>query len=93
MDGTTRTKHFDTRFQQRGLNQTVVEALFCYGIGRKTRDGAESISFTKSVLREIRNGLGSDTFKMCEKLKNAYVVVSDDGALITVARSHRRTVH
>lgn len=93
MDGITRTKHFDRRFQQRGLNSTIVEMLLNYGAGRRTRDGAESLSFTKDALHEIRADLGEAVFKACERLRNAYLVVSADGVLITVARSYRRTVH
>jgi hypothetical protein len=93
MNGITRTRHFDHRFQQRGLNATIIEMLLNYGVRRRTRDGAESLSFTKDVLHEIRTDLGDTVFKACERLRNAYLVVADDGMLITVARSYRRTVH
>lgn len=93
MDGITRSKHFDTRFQQRGITSVVAQTLLNYGAGRKTRDGAESLSFTREVLAEIKADLGPHIFKMCERLKNAYIVVSDEGALITVARSYRKVLH
>lgn len=91
MNGITRTKHFDQRFQQRGLNETVVMALLYYGERRSTRHRADSLIFTKTALLEIRNDHGPAIFKACEKLRNAYIIVKD-GMLITVARS-RRTIH
>lgn len=91
MNGITRTKHFDQRFQQRGLNEIVVRALLYYGEHRSSYHGADSLIFTKAALIEIRNDHGPAIFKACEKLRNAYIIVKD-GTLITVARS-RRTIH
>lgn len=91
MDGITRTKHFDQRFQQRGLKEIVVRALLYYGEPRSSRGGADSLIFTKSALIEIRNDHGSAIFKACEKLRNAYIIVKD-GKLITVARSLGKTI-
>lgn len=93
MNGIISTKHFEQRFQQRGMNQIVVMALLRYGVARKTRDQASSLVFTKAALAEIKNDLGRTTFLACEKLRNAYIVMSEEGALITVARSYRRTIH
>lgn len=92
MDGMTYSKHFQHRFQQRGITSTVLRALLRYGVGRKCRNGCESLMFTKDALAEIRNDLGHGVFKACEKLRNTYIVVSEDSVLITVARaagSHR----
>jgi hypothetical protein len=92
MDGMTRTKHFDQRLQQRGLNEAVVMALLQYGAARRTRDGAESLFFSKAAMAEIRSDCGLSVFKQCEKLRNAYLIVSD-GVLVTVARSYRKIAH
>lgn len=93
MDGIKRTKHFEQRFQQRGLTSIVVETLLQYGAARRTYGGAESFTFTTDVLAEIRSDLGDVIFKACERLKTAYVIVSDGGTLITVAHKRRKTVH
>lgn len=91
MNGITRTKHFNRRLQQRGLNEVVVMALLQYGECRSSQHGVESLIFTKSALADIENDFGSTVLKMCERLRNTYLIVSD-GVLITVARSYR-TVH
>ena len=93
MDGITRTEHFEQRVQQRGLSELVVETLLQYGLERRTRGGAESLTFTKKVLAEIRTDLGDTVFKACDRLRNAYIVLSDEGTAITVARSHKKFVH
>lgn len=93
MDGITFTKHFDRRYQQRGMTSLVFDMLLKYGATRRTRGGAESLTFTKDTLAEIRADVGDAIFKACERLKNAYIVLSDDGTAITVARSYRKAVH
>lgn len=92
MNGITRTKHFDQRFQQRGLNEIVVTALFYYGERRSSRHGIDSLIFTKTALIEIRNDHGPTIFKACEKLRNVYLII-EGGTLITVARSRGKAVH
>jgi hypothetical protein len=87
MNGITRTKHFDQRFQQRGMKHVVVMALLRYGERRSSRHGIESIIFTKTALAEIRSDCGSSMFKACEKLKNTYIIMSEGGVLITVVRN------
>lgn len=93
MDGIIRSEHFEYRFQQRGLTELGVETLLQYGSSRRTRDGARSLTFTKDVLAEIRADLGDRAFKACDRLKNAYIVLSDEGTAITVARSYRKVTH
>lgn len=93
MDSITRTKHFNRRCQQRSVNDIVVWALLNYGERYSSRHGIDSLIFTKAALVEIRNEHGSLIFKACEKRRNAYLIASEDGTLITVARSYRKTVH
>lgn len=93
MHGLKYTKHFQHRAKQRGVNAIVVSVLLKYGVSRLSRSGVDSIFFTNDALQEIKNDYGPSLFKMCEKFKNTYIIMSDDGALITVARSYRRSVH
>ena len=92
MDGMTYTKHFQQRSQQRCINGHVIDALLRYGEPNTCRRGIEGLIFTKKALSEIRNEAGPAVFKMCEKVRNAYIIVSSEGVLITVARSYRGTV-
>jgi hypothetical protein len=93
MDSITRTKHFDRRFQQRGITDVVIWALLYYGERRSSQHGIDSLILTEAALVEIKNEHGSTVLKACEKQRNTYLIVSDNGMLITVARSHRRTIH
>ena len=93
MHGFTTSKHFMQRAQQRGVPYTVVHSLVYYGERRKSVGGADRIYFTKESLRDVHNDFGRETFRMCERYKRAYLVISDDGIIITVAHAYRKTVH
>ena len=94
MHGLTYTKHFQQRAQQRSVNRAIVEALLKYGEAKHSKRGIDSLIFTKKSLVEIRNDYGLGFFQKCAKFKNTYIILSDEGVLITVARSYRRrTVH
>ena len=90
MDGLIYTNHSRRRFQQRGFRDVVVLALLDYGERRQCRGGVESLFFSKRALADIRHEQGPTVHKMCEKLRNAYLIVSEQGVLITVARSYKR---
>ena len=76
MNGFTRTKHFEKRSQQRCVNYIIVQALLEYGEQRSSKNGIDSLIFTKKALTEIKNDYGPSVFKACEKLRNTYIIVS-----------------
>lgn len=92
MNGIKETNHFRQRFQQRGLNRTVVMALLSHGESHWSQHGIDRLIFTKSALREIRTDYGLDVYKMCEKLRNAYIIISRGAVLVTVARAYGRSI-
>ena len=92
MHGMFESKHYLARSQQRCIKRVVSEILLYYGESRSCRGGADGLFFSRDSLREILSDLGTPTFKMCEKFRNTYLIVSDDSVLITAARSYR-TVH
>jgi hypothetical protein len=92
MHGLKHTKHFQQRAQQRGVSAMVVSALLKYGEAQSSKRGVDSLVFTSSALADIRNDYGLSVFKLCERFKNTYIIMSDDGVLITVARSYRKSI-
>jgi hypothetical protein len=87
------TNHLLLRMQQRGIRNNIVENLVKYGEVRKSRHGIDSIVFTKKSLEEIKSECGYDAYKKCERQKNTYLIVSDDGVAVTVAHSYRHSIH
>ena len=90
MNGVRQTNHFQQRYQQRGMKSTVVMALLSHGECHWSQHGTDRLIFTKSALNEIRIDYGFDVYKMCEKLRNAYIIISQGAVLVTVARAYGR---
>lgn len=78
------TVHAQTRCQQRAISPVVVETLLSYGQQRR-HHGADIYYFDKQARSRAAAALG-DGFKRLEKRLNSYLVVSDDGQLITAGR-------
>lgn len=81
------SRHFQYRAQQRSMNKVVLICLMKYGKSQNTRNKCEKIYFDKAALSEIYAD-SPDTYRILEKHKNSYIVVSDDGCLVTAVRSY-----
>ncbi len=82
------TNHAQARCQQRSISADAVDALMAYG-ELKRRSGADVYFLTKRARARANRGLG-ERYRVLEKALNSYVVVSDDGAIITAAKRHHR---
>ncbi|TXL70857.1 hypothetical protein FHP25_32655 [Vineibacter terrae] len=83
------TAHGAARCRQRGIQQEVVDVLLDYG--RQGRHlGAEVIFMNKKARLHARRELGERMFARIADRLDAYLVVSDDGAIITGAQRLKR---
>ncbi len=85
------TAHASARMQQRAFPRYVVEAIIQYGAGQVVQ-GAESIMLDRRALRmaaEVDNRLAIEL----ERYRGAYVIVGEQGQVVTVARRKRRLKH
>ncbi len=86
------TDHARSRVQQRGIPEPVIEGLLSFGRTTHDHHGSEVLYFdhqARSVLRKI---WGSETYKRLEQKLDAYLVVGDDGSIITVGHRTKRIV-
>ena len=83
------TAHAAGRCQQRGIKGEVVEAILAYG-ERQWRRGAEVCFMTRQARALARAMLGPERFARIADRLGCYVVVSDEGAVITVAQRRQR---
>lgn len=82
------TVHAQTRCQQRSISSEVVDALLAYG-ERRRHDGADVYYLTKAARSRVAGALGT-RYRRIERALNSYIVVSDDGQVITAARRYCR---
>jgi hypothetical protein len=81
------THHAVVRMQQRSIPPAVVELLLDFGTATPVGGGACSYRFTKDSWAEAKAALGAAAVAF-ERYRNAYVVESSDGAVVTVAWLH-----
>lgn len=81
------SKHAAVRMQQRRIPTIVVDLLLDYGAATQVGGGATSYRFTASTFDEAMSALGGRAADYC-KYRNAYVVESRDGVVITAAWLH-----
>ena len=78
------TQHAETRIQQRGIPHAAVDAILSYG-RRRRHHGADVYFLDKKSRGRMAQALGSKMYSKLERSLNSYLVVSDDGAIITAA--------
>lgn len=92
MDTATLSRHALARTTQRGIRREVIDIVLSYGC-RKRRHGA-SVFFMDGHSREAaRDDLGRRTYAKIEGKLGVYVVVADDGTIVTCAHVLRRILN
>ena len=81
------SEHAIHRSQQRSIPEIVIACLIEYGQAIPVRGKAISYTLTAEALREAKSDLPERDYQYLEKKKNAYVIVSDEGTVITTAWS------
>lgn len=83
------THHAQVRMQQRGIPMAAVDALLAYGHQRRHR-GADVYYLDRRGRAQMARDLGRDRCRQLEKSLDSYLVVSDEGDIITAAHRHHR---
>jgi hypothetical protein len=79
-----------TRQQQRGIPQVVVDWLLELGATEHTHDGAEILYFDKAARKRLNHYLGGGPlFSRAEEYLDTYAVISR-GKVITVGHRYNR---
>ena len=79
------TEHAAERAADRSIPEIGRWLLLEFGTRRRVGKGAESYFFDKQSWREVERFLGTWRLTKMDQLKRAYLVVSDEGAAVTVA--------
>ncbi|MGE0718216.1 MAG: hypothetical protein AB7P02_22405 [Alphaproteobacteria bacterium] len=82
------TQHAAVRCRQRGIRPEVIDVLLTFG-RRRHRHGAEVCFMDKPGRDHARRALGSAYARIVDRL-DAYVVLADDGAIVTAAPRRAR---
>lgn len=82
------TAHARVRMQQRGIPPAALDLLLDFG--RETHDhrGCLIVRFDKRSRRLARRALGPERYRRLERCFNAYAVVAEDDAVVTVGHRY-----
>ncbi|MCX9154603.1 hypothetical protein OPU71_00525 [Niveibacterium sp. 24ML] len=87
------THHAMKRMQQRGIPERVLPLLFEYGEEAYDHRGTATLYFTKRSRQRLASIVPRDELKRLSNALNAYVVVDQDGAVVTVGHRTQRINH
>ena len=84
------TTHALKRCQQRGVSTELCDLVLDYGEFRYDKHGARICFLTKRTIRKIRDKIGSELEKDCERKSRLFVVESlDNQSVITVGYAYK----
>jgi len=88
----TITKHAQVRMKQRSISPKLLQALIDFGNCRRSHS-TNVLFLTREGLDDIRATWERESYKLVERKRHAYVVIGDDGFIITAAYGrHRKKV-
>ncbi|NJR80535.1 hypothetical protein [Sphingomonas corticis] len=85
--GTKLSKHAALRSQQRSMSPDIIDAVIDFGKERHACGGCFSYSFTDRTWRRFVDAMGPAARRL-ERARSAYVIVADNGLVVTAAWRH-----
>ena len=86
------TKHAKLRIQQRGIRCEAVQMILRYGAYQRVKGGKTYFMDKAAHQRASRSAEGQLYRRLSDRL-GFYVIVGDDGQIITVAHSRQRRLY
>lgn len=82
--------HAEVRLQQRAIPAFMVDLLECFGSEMRC-GGAHKVFFDKAAIKRLERHLGSSrSLRHVERWLNSYIVIGDNGRVVTAGRRTRR---
>jgi hypothetical protein len=87
---TNLTDHAKVRAQQRGIPPLIVDWLKRFGAASNDGHGAQVRYFDKRSRKLLEQRVGREVVSRLSELLDAYLVVGDDGTVVTVGHRYKR---
>jgi len=83
------TEHASARANQRGVPKAIIETIFMFGSERYAPGGAVRLTLDDASICLAADGSARRQLQL-ERYRDTYLVVGDEGHVVTVARKRRR---
>jgi hypothetical protein len=83
-----KTRHAQIRQAQRSVPDIAAELLLKFGSSSPSHDGTERYYFSDKDWKKVKRHFGTWMPNKSGQLRNIYMVVGSDGAVITFAYQH-----
>jgi len=83
------SRHCEIRCKQRGIPRLVIDWLIGYGnVARRKR--ADVYFLDKNSRKKLMNDVGKIAYNRMNDLLDSYLVLSDDGTVITIGKRYKK---
>lgn len=83
-----KTRHSRARQAQRGVPEMAIELLRKFGSAAPSYDNTERLYFSDKDWKQVKRYFGAWMPNKAGQLRDLYLIVSAEGAIITVAHKH-----
>ncbi len=87
------TRHAEARKRQRSIPTYVVAATYAFGTDRNVRGSAMAYTLDREAISLARESYPERIVKALAKYLGVYVIIGDEGKIVTVARGRCRPTH
>ena len=88
-----KSTHAAVRCQQRGIPNLVIDWLRDFGDEIHDHHGGTVVVFTRNTRRNLERAVGREPVRRMSEWLDTYIVISGEGALITVGKRYKRIKH
>ncbi len=87
------TRHAEARQRQRSIPSYVIAATYAFGTDRGVRDSAISYTLDREAIELARESYPDSISKALTKYLGVYLIIGNEGKIVTVARGRYRSTH
>lgn len=87
------TRHAEARQRQRSIPSYVIAATYAFGTDRSVRDSGTSYTLDREAIELAQESYPETTWKTLSKYLGVYLIIGDEGKIVTVARGRCRPTH
>lgn len=87
------TVHAEARANQRGIRHNVIDLLLAFGARAPAESGCQYIYMDHAARRAARKDLGRVAYAKVERALDAYLILGDNGWIVTCAHRNARVRH